>query len=147
MSDHGISMSQFENRGWAKLGPAVVVVVLVLTRCVWAVELVKEVETSVFKRGEGVEIARAVTSKEDMASQVILYRKTKSIKFDSTIIVSSKLTDINEIFNNVKGDKYIIKMKGAVKGWNNDMVGVSDENGIPITNMNMRKNALIKNGT
>ncbi|GJV87632.1 retrovirus-related pol polyprotein from transposon TNT 1-94 [Tanacetum coccineum] len=54
--------------------------------------------------------------------------------------------DINEIFNNVRGDKSIMKMKGAVKGWNNDMVGVSDGNGIPITNMNLRKNALIKNG-
>ncbi|GJU14235.1 hypothetical protein Tco_1142201 [Tanacetum coccineum] len=63
------------------------------------------------------EIARAVTSKEDMASQEILHIKTKSVKFDSTIIVSSKLTHRNEIFNYIGVTETLGKRVGN-EGWN-----------------------------
>ncbi|GJT98278.1 hypothetical protein Tco_1093796 [Tanacetum coccineum] len=85
------------------------------------------------------EIARAVTSKEDMTSQVILHRKTKGVKFNSTIIVPSELTNINEIFNYIGGYKNIMKMKWAMMGRNNAMAYVGNRNRLAITNVNRWK--------
>ncbi|GKA92837.1 hypothetical protein Tco_0814762 [Tanacetum coccineum] len=55
--------------------------------------------------GNWIEIARAVTSKEDMTSQEILHRKIKRVKFNSAIIIPSKLTRRNKVFNDVRSDK------------------------------------------
>nr|GFC18875.1 hypothetical protein [Tanacetum cinerariifolium] len=89
--------------------------------------------------GNWIEIARTVTSKKDMTSQVILHRKTKGVKFNSTIIVSSELTKKNEIFNYIGGYKNIMKMKRAMMERNNDMAGVGDGNRLSITNVNKWK--------
>nr|GEV25650.1 elongation factor Ts, mitochondrial [Tanacetum cinerariifolium] len=84
--------------------------------------------------GNWIEIVRTVTSKKDMTSQVILHRKTKGVKFNSTIIVSSELTKRNEIFNNIGGYKNIMNMKRAMMERNNDMASVGDGNRLAITN-------------
>ncbi|GJY15548.1 hypothetical protein Tco_0385970 [Tanacetum coccineum] len=89
--------------------------------------------------GNWIEIARAVTSKEDMTSQVIHHEKTKDVKFNSTIIVPSELTNINEIFNYIGGCKNIMKMKWAMMGRNNAMACVDDGNRLAITNVNRWK--------
>ncbi|GKA31581.1 hypothetical protein Tco_0717886 [Tanacetum coccineum] len=65
-----------------------------------------------------------------MTSQEILHRKTKRVKFNSAIIIPSKLTNINEVFNDVRSDKYIMKVKRAMGRRNNDMSGVSNGNRI-----------------
>ncbi|GKA73529.1 hypothetical protein Tco_0779831 [Tanacetum coccineum] len=60
------------------------------------------------------EIARAVTSKEDMASQEILHGKTKCVKFNGAVIIPSKLTNRNEVFDYIRSDKYNIKVQWAM---------------------------------
>ncbi|GJY48231.1 hypothetical protein Tco_0438187 [Tanacetum coccineum] len=88
-----------------------------------------------FVRDKVKEIARAVTSKEDMTSQEILHRKAKRVEFKSAIIIPSKLTNKNEVFNNIRSDKNIVKVKRAMNRGNNAMSGVSNGNGITVTNM------------
>ncbi|GKF53688.1 hypothetical protein Tco_0160598, partial [Tanacetum coccineum] len=80
--------------------------------------------------GNWIDITRAVTSKEDITSQEILHRKTKRVKFYSTIIVPSKLTNRNEIFNDIEGYQNIMTMKGAMNKRNNAMASVGDGNRI-----------------
>ncbi|GJY24339.1 hypothetical protein Tco_0397997 [Tanacetum coccineum] len=46
-----------------------------------------------------------------MVSQEILHRKTKRVKFNCAIIIPSKLMNRNEVFNDVKGEKNIIKVQ------------------------------------
>ncbi|GJX26080.1 hypothetical protein Tco_0232376 [Tanacetum coccineum] len=92
-----------------------------------------------WRLGNWIEIARTVTSKEDMTSQVILHRKTKGVKFNGTIIIPSELTNRNEIFNYIGGYKNIMKMKRAMMGRNNTMAGVGDGNRLSITNVNRWK--------
>ncbi|GJV69621.1 ribonuclease H-like domain-containing protein [Tanacetum coccineum] len=64
--------------------------------------------------GNWIKIARAVTSKEDMTSQEILHRKIKRVKFNSAIIIPSKLTRRNKVFNDVRSDKNTMEI-GALR--------------------------------
>nr|GEW95220.1 putative ribonuclease H-like domain-containing protein [Tanacetum cinerariifolium] len=65
-----------------------------------------------------------------MTSQEFLHRKAKHVKFYSTIIILSKLTDRNEIFNYIGGKKDMMKIKGTMNKRNNAMAGVDDGNRI-----------------
>ncbi|GJT14615.1 hypothetical protein Tco_0861657 [Tanacetum coccineum] len=62
-----------------------------------------------------IKIARAVTSKEDVASQEILHRKMKRVKFNSVIIIFSKLTNGNKVFNDVRSDKNIMQVAKSTR--------------------------------
>ncbi|GJZ41310.1 hypothetical protein Tco_0588196 [Tanacetum coccineum] len=59
-----------------------------------------------------------------MTSQETIHRKTKRVKFNSANIIPSKLTNINEVFNDVRSDKYIMKVYRAMRRRNNVMSGV-----------------------
>ena len=43
--------------------------------------------------GDGVKVANAIAAKHHAPGRDILDRKTKSIKFDRTIVISSELTN------------------------------------------------------
>nr|GFA97937.1 hypothetical protein [Tanacetum cinerariifolium] len=54
--------------------------------------------------GDRTEISRAITSEKDMTGQEILYRETKCIEFNCTIVISSELTNRNKIFDDIRSD-------------------------------------------
>ena len=62
-----------------------------------------------------VENAGVVTTKEDSACFEVLHIKPIGVKFNGTFIIFCKLTDENEVFNNVWGDKNIFRVKRAVE--------------------------------
>jgi hypothetical protein len=53
--------------------------------------------------------------KEVHAEKKVPHRKTKRIKIDGTIIISSELTNRDKIFNNAGCNKNITKMKRRVR--------------------------------
>ncbi|GJQ96865.1 hypothetical protein Tco_0008004 [Tanacetum coccineum] len=69
-----------------------------------------------------------------MTSQEIFLRKTKSVKFTSTLIIPSELKSKNEIFNNIGYDEYIMKMKGSMQSGKDVMPSIGDGNRITIPN-------------
>ncbi|GJT99400.1 hypothetical protein Tco_1109739 [Tanacetum coccineum] len=78
-----------------------------------------------------------------MASQEILQRKTKSVKFNSTIIIPSELTNKNETFNNIGGDEYIMKMKGSMQSGKDVMASIGDENRITVAGSGLPKEPVV----
>src|SRR6266540_3202310 len=63
---------------------------------------------------EGVEVATAIAPDDFSTSAKILYRKTKGIKLNRTIIVKCELTDRNKIFNDGRSNKDIVEVKGSI---------------------------------
>jgi hypothetical protein len=57
---------------------------------------------------EGVEVAGAIAAKHHPTGPRILNRKTKSVKLDRTLVVTSELTYGKEIANNGWNNKNII---------------------------------------
>jgi hypothetical protein len=49
---------------------------------------------------ESVKLPRTVTPKKLTPSKKVLHRETKRVKIDRTVIISSKLTNSDKIFNN-----------------------------------------------
>jgi hypothetical protein len=65
--------------------------------------------------GEGwlvkrVEWSGAIASKNHDPGGKSLHRKTERVKFNGTIVVSSKLSNRHEIFNNIGNDENIAKI-------------------------------------
>jgi hypothetical protein len=60
--------------------------------------------------------ARAVTSKEDVLGIEILHRNTKRVKFNRNKTISGKLSNREMVFDNIRGNKNIVKVKGAREG-------------------------------
>jgi hypothetical protein len=58
----------------------------------------------------GVERAGTIASKNHGPGEKILHRETIRIKLNGTIIVDSKLPNIDKIFDNVRNDKNIIEI-------------------------------------
>ncbi|GJY93291.1 hypothetical protein Tco_0509073 [Tanacetum coccineum] len=58
-----------------------------------------------------IEVPGAVTSEEYPTRHEVLNRETKRVKFNSTIIIANKLTNINQVFDNMRCDEDIIKSK------------------------------------
>jgi hypothetical protein len=46
---------------------------------------------------------------------LVLHRETKRVKIDRTVIISSKLTNRDNIFNNARCNKNIAKMKRTIR--------------------------------
>lgn len=51
--------------------------------------------------GQQIEIAHSIKSGEDLFSPKILHRETKFVKFNGTLVITSKFTNKNKIFNNL----------------------------------------------
>jgi hypothetical protein len=65
---------------------------------------------------ESVKLLRTVTPKKLTPSKKVLHRETKRVKIDGAIIISSKLTNRDKIFNNARCNKNIAKMKRPIRG-------------------------------
>jgi hypothetical protein len=63
--------------------------------------------------GESLEGPGAIEPGDHAPGFEILHRKAKRIKFDRTVIVSSELTNRDEVLNNVGCNKNVIKIKGT----------------------------------
>jgi hypothetical protein len=59
----------------------------------------------------GVQWAGTIASKNHGPGEKILHRKTIRIKLDRTIIIDSELSNRNQIFDNVRNDKNIVKIE------------------------------------
>jgi hypothetical protein len=59
------------------------------------------------RQAKRVERPRAVTPSEKGPGGKILHRKTKRVKLHGTRVVSSKLTDVKKILNNVGSNKNV----------------------------------------
>lgn len=55
-----------------------------------------------------IKVVRAVTSKEHLFGREILHKKTICIKFNGGIIMSSKFTNRNQVFDDIGCDKDMI---------------------------------------
>jgi hypothetical protein len=64
---------------------------------------------------ESVKLPRTVTPKKLMLSKKVLHRETKRVKIDGAIIISSKLTNRDNIFNNARCNENIAKMKRTIR--------------------------------
>jgi hypothetical protein len=64
---------------------------------------------------ESVKLPRTVTPKKFTLSKKVLHRETKRVKIDRTVIISSKLTNRDKIFNNARCNKNIAKMKRTIR--------------------------------
>jgi len=73
---------------------------------------------------EGVEVTTAIAPDDFSPSAKILYRKTKGIKLNRTIIVKCELTDRNKIFNDGRSNKDIVEVKGSIGCGQGCMAGV-----------------------
>jgi hypothetical protein len=91
---------------------------------------------------ESVKLPRTVTLKKLTPSKKVLHRETKRVKIDRTIIISSKLTNRDKIFNNARCNDNIAKIKRTIreKRRKRDMSGRRDgERGV-ISNSDMMVN-------
>jgi hypothetical protein len=61
-----------------------------------------------------IKLPRTIASKKFTPRKNVLHRKTKRIKIDGAIIISSELTNGDKIFNNAGCNKNITKMKRTV---------------------------------
>jgi hypothetical protein len=64
---------------------------------------------------ERIKLPRTIASKKFTPRKKVPYRKTKRIKIDGAIIISSELTNRDKIFNNARCNKNIAKMKRTVR--------------------------------
>jgi hypothetical protein len=64
---------------------------------------------------ERIKLPRTIASKKFMPRKKVPNRKTKRIKIDGAIIISSELTNSDKIFNNARCNKNITKMKRTVR--------------------------------
>ena len=61
--------------------------------------------------GHGVEGSRAVASKNQGPGEKILHRKTIRVKFNGARIINGELTNRSKIFDNLRNDENIAKVK------------------------------------
>jgi hypothetical protein len=64
---------------------------------------------------ERIKLPRSIASKKFTPRKKVPHRKTKRIKIDGAIIISSELTNGDKIFNNARCNKNIAKMKRTVR--------------------------------
>jgi hypothetical protein len=64
---------------------------------------------------ERIKLPRTIASKKFTPRKKVPHRKTKRIKIDGAIIISSELTNRDKIFNNARCKKNIAKMKRTVR--------------------------------
>jgi hypothetical protein len=64
---------------------------------------------------ERIKLPRTIASKKFTPRKKVPHRKTKRIKIDGAIIISSELTNRDKIFNNARCNKNIAKMKRTVR--------------------------------
>jgi hypothetical protein len=64
---------------------------------------------------ERIKLPHTIASKKFTPRKKAPYRKTKRIKIDGAIIISSELTNRDKIFNNARCNKNIAKMKRMVR--------------------------------
>jgi hypothetical protein len=64
---------------------------------------------------ERIKLPRTIASKKFTPRKQIPHRKTKRIKIDGAIIISSELTNRDNFFNNARCNKNITKMKRTVR--------------------------------
>jgi hypothetical protein len=64
---------------------------------------------------ERIKLPCTIASKNFTPRKKFPHRKTKRIKIDGAIIISSELTNRDKIFNNARCNKNIAKMKRAVR--------------------------------
>jgi hypothetical protein len=62
---------------------------------------------------ERVEVARAIGPHEDSPGCLVLHREAKRVKLDRTPIITGKRASADQVLNNVRGDKNVIKVEGA----------------------------------
>jgi hypothetical protein len=62
-------------------------------------------------RQELVERASAIAPADQTPGPEVLHRKTKGIKLDRAIIIGCKLANRNKVFDDVRGDKNIVKVE------------------------------------
>ena len=101
-------------------------------------------------RGEGtgrrrlkrIKLPRTVAPKKLTPGNEVLHRKTKRVKIDRTIVIGSKLTDINQILNDARCNGDVTKMKWTSRKRRRKrcMPGYGDGNGRAVSNSNMAIN-------
>jgi hypothetical protein len=64
---------------------------------------------------ERIKLPCTIASKKLTPGKKVLHRKTKRVKIYGAIIISSELTDGVKIFNNVRCNENIAKMKRTVR--------------------------------
>jgi hypothetical protein len=64
---------------------------------------------------ERIKLPRTIASKKFTPRKKVPNRKTKRIKIDGAMIISSELTNEDKIFNNARCNKNIAKMKRTVR--------------------------------
>jgi hypothetical protein len=64
---------------------------------------------------EIIKLTRTIASKKFTPRKKVPHRKTKRIKIDGAIIISSELMNGDKIFNNARYNKNIAKMKRTVR--------------------------------
>jgi hypothetical protein len=64
---------------------------------------------------ERIKLPRTIASKKFTPRKKVPHRKTKRIKIDGAIIVSSELMNGEKIFNNARCNRNITKMKRTVR--------------------------------
>jgi hypothetical protein len=69
-------------------------------------------ESELRRQTQGVEVACAFTLERHLAGWNILYREAMRIKFNGYIVISSKLTNRDQILDKVIRNKNIIQEKG-----------------------------------
>jgi hypothetical protein len=93
---------------------------------------------------ESVKLPRTVTPKKFTPSKKVLHRQTKRVKIDRTVIISSKQTNRDKIFNNARCNENITKMKRTIreKRWKRGMSGRRDGDRGAVSNSDMMVNGM-----
>jgi hypothetical protein len=90
---------------------------------------------------KGVEGPSVVTPDDLAPSRKILHRAAKRVKFHTTVVVNSELTNRNEILNEIRGNKDVIKVK-VVREMSR--AGGGDRDQTAIANNNARRGRMQK---
>jgi hypothetical protein len=62
-----------------------------------------------------IKLPRTIASKKLTPRKKVLHRKTKRVKIDRAIIISSELADRDKILNNARCNENITKMKRTIR--------------------------------
>ena len=86
---------------------------------------------------EGIKITITIAPGDHVLGLKILHRDTKRIKFNRTKVVTSKATNKNKFFYDVRGDKDIVQVKIVTWIRKRSGTGCGNGDGCPVINNNM----------
>ena len=91
-----------------------------------------------WRGGEGVEVATTIAAKSHAPRLLVLDRKTESVKFNRTIIVTGELTNGKKIAHESRGNQNVSEVKSGLGRRQCGGATACDRNGAVVANRDAR---------